>query len=53
MDALTRKSGMSMDEACQILNVTKEADIAKLAKVISNKILVGFFQSDADQFLEL
>lgn len=32
MDALTRKSGMSMDEACQILNVTKEADIAKLAK---------------------
>ncbi|KAI8981982.1 Pam16-domain-containing protein [Mycotypha africana] len=32
MDALTRKSGISMEEACQILNVTKEADLAKLTK---------------------
>ncbi|KAI8974324.1 hypothetical protein BDB01DRAFT_729150, partial [Pilobolus umbonatus] len=34
MDALTRKSGMTMDEACQILNVTKEADLTKLSKVV-------------------
>ncbi|KAI8355066.1 coth protein-domain-containing protein [Choanephora cucurbitarum] len=32
MDALTRKTGMSMEEACQILNVTKEADLSKIAK---------------------
>ncbi|KAG0175323.1 hypothetical protein DFQ28_001853 [Apophysomyces sp. BC1034] len=32
LDALTRKAGMSMEEACQILNVTKEADMAKLTK---------------------
>ncbi|CEI96496.1 hypothetical protein RMCBS344292_10655 [Rhizopus microsporus] len=32
LDALTRKTGMSMEEACQILNVTKEADISKLTK---------------------
>lgn len=33
LDALTRKTGMSMDEACQILNITKEADLTKLSKV--------------------
>lgn len=33
MDALTRKTGMSVEEACQILNVTKEADLTKLTKV--------------------
>ncbi|KAI9471817.1 MAG: hypothetical protein EXX96DRAFT_336737 [Benjaminiella poitrasii] len=32
LDALTRKTGMSIEEACQILNVTKEADIQKLTK---------------------
>ncbi|CAO3678125.1 unnamed protein product [Rhizopus stolonifer] len=32
LDALTRKTGMSMDEACQILNVTKEADLSKITK---------------------
>jgi import inner membrane translocase subunit TIM16 len=33
MDALTRKTGMSLEEACQILNVQKEADLAQLTKV--------------------
>lgn len=33
MDALTRKTGISVEEACQILNVTKEADLTKLTKV--------------------
>lgn len=33
VDALTRKTGMSMEEACQILNITKEADLSKLSKV--------------------
>ncbi|CDH58874.1 hypothetical protein RO3G_00904 [Lichtheimia corymbifera JMRC:FSU:9682] len=32
VDALTRKTGMSMEEACQILNITKEADLEKLTK---------------------
>ncbi|KAI9274204.1 coth protein-domain-containing protein [Sporodiniella umbellata] len=32
LDALTRKSGLSMEEACQILNVTKEADLTKITK---------------------
>ncbi|KAG0268073.1 hypothetical protein DFQ27_007577 [Actinomortierella ambigua] len=32
MDALTRKTGLSMDEAMNILNITKEADLAKLSK---------------------
>ncbi|EIE80540.1 hypothetical protein RO3G_05245 [Rhizopus delemar RA 99-880] len=32
LDALTRKTGMSMEEACQILNVTKEADFSKITK---------------------
>ncbi|KAI7901050.1 Pam16-domain-containing protein [Cokeromyces recurvatus] len=32
LDALTRKTGMSIEEACQILNVTKDADIQKLTK---------------------
>ncbi|KAI8637952.1 coth protein-domain-containing protein [Parasitella parasitica] len=32
VDALTRKTGMSMEEACQILNITKEADLTKLSK---------------------
>ncbi|KAI8876365.1 hypothetical protein K501DRAFT_308427, partial [Backusella circina FSU 941] len=30
IDALTRKTNMSMKEACQILNITKEADLTKL-----------------------
>lgn len=33
VDALTRKTGMSMEEACQILNITKDADLEKLTKV--------------------
>ncbi|CAO3626407.1 unnamed protein product [Cunninghamella blakesleeana] len=32
IDALTRKTGMSIEEACQILNVSKDADIALLTK---------------------
>ncbi|KAF9979182.1 hypothetical protein BGZ73_005350 [Actinomortierella ambigua] len=32
MDALTRKTGLSMDEAMNILNITKDADLAKLTK---------------------
>ncbi|CAO3584742.1 unnamed protein product [Absidia cylindrospora] len=32
VDALTRKTGMSMEEACQILNIQKDADLAKLTK---------------------
>ncbi|KAF7726430.1 hypothetical protein EC973_008764 [Apophysomyces ossiformis] len=32
VDALTRKTGMSMEEACQILNITKDVDMAKLTK---------------------
>ncbi|RCI03398.1 hypothetical protein CU098_012443 [Rhizopus stolonifer] len=32
MDVLTRKTGMSMEEACQILNVTKDADLSKITK---------------------
>ncbi|GJJ76856.1 mitochondrial import inner membrane translocase subunit TIM16 [Entomortierella parvispora] len=31
-DAVTRKTGMSMDEAMNILNITKEADLAKITK---------------------
>ncbi|KAF9287155.1 hypothetical protein BGZ68_002200 [Mortierella alpina] len=31
-DAVTRKTGMTMDEAMNILNITKEADLAKIAK---------------------
>ncbi|KAG2172691.1 hypothetical protein INT43_000038 [Umbelopsis isabellina] len=31
-DALTRKTGLTMDEACQILNVTREAELAEVAK---------------------
>lgn len=37
VDALTRKTGMSMEEACQILNITKEADLEKLTKVKCEK----------------
>lgn len=29
---------MSMDEACQILNVTKEADLSKITKVKKKKV---------------
>ncbi|KAG2221478.1 hypothetical protein INT45_005019 [Circinella minor] len=32
VDALTRKTGMSIEEACQILNVTKEAELEKILK---------------------
>lgn len=32
-DAATRKTGMSIDEAMNILNITKEADLAKVVKV--------------------
>ncbi|KAI9314381.1 Pam16-domain-containing protein [Dichotomocladium elegans] len=32
VDALTRKTGMSMEEACQILNVSREAEIEKVIK---------------------
>ncbi|KAI9260141.1 Pam16-domain-containing protein [Sporodiniella umbellata] len=32
IDALTRKTNMSMEEACQILNVTKEADLSAITK---------------------
>ncbi|KAI9482573.1 Pam16-domain-containing protein [Zychaea mexicana] len=32
VDALTRKTGMSLEEACQILNVTREADLEKIVK---------------------
>ncbi|KAI8065789.1 Pam16-domain-containing protein, partial [Gongronella butleri] len=32
VDALTRKTGMSMEEACQILNISKDADLAQLTK---------------------
>lgn len=31
-DAVTRKTGMSVDEAMNILNITKEADLAKIVK---------------------
>ncbi|KAG0071996.1 hypothetical protein BGZ92_004144, partial [Podila epicladia] len=31
-DAATRKTGMSIDEAMNILNITKEADLAKVVK---------------------
>ena len=34
VDALTRKTGMTIDEACQILNVTKEAELEKILKVL-------------------
>lgn len=33
VDALTRKTGMSLEEACQILNVQKDADLTQLTKV--------------------
>lgn len=36
-DAVTRKTGMTMDEAMNILNITKEADLAKIAKVSLEK----------------
>lgn len=32
-DALTRQTGMTIDEACQILNVNREAELAEVAKV--------------------
>ncbi|KAI8076862.1 uncharacterized protein BX664DRAFT_344122 [Halteromyces radiatus] len=32
VDALTRKTGMSIEEACQILNVQKDVDLAQLTK---------------------
>jgi hypothetical protein len=38
-DALTRKTGLTMDEACQILNVTREAELAEVAKVRYRNIL--------------
>ncbi|KAG0316810.1 mitochondrial import inner membrane translocase subunit TIM16 [Dissophora globulifera] len=31
-DAVTRKTGMTVDEAMNILNITKEADLAKITK---------------------
>ncbi|KAG0018558.1 hypothetical protein BGZ80_007032 [Entomortierella chlamydospora] len=31
-DAITRKTGMTVDEAMNILNITKEADLAKIIK---------------------
>ncbi|KAI8345506.1 Pam16-domain-containing protein [Mortierella sp. GBAus27b] len=31
-DAITRKTGMSLDEAMNILNITKDADLAKVVK---------------------
>ncbi|KAF8933116.1 mitochondrial import inner membrane translocase subunit TIM16 [Dissophora ornata] len=31
-DAVTRKTGMTVDEAMNILNITKEADLAKIVK---------------------
>ncbi|KAK9761087.1 mitochondrial import inner membrane translocase subunit TIM16 [Basidiobolus ranarum] len=31
-DAATRKGGMTLDEACQILNVKKEADLGDIVK---------------------
>ncbi|KAH8549289.1 mitochondrial import inner membrane translocase subunit tim16 [Umbelopsis sp. PMI_123] len=31
-DALTRKTGMTIDEACQILNVNRDAELAEVAK---------------------
>ncbi|KAL1931016.1 hypothetical protein VTP01DRAFT_10153 [Rhizomucor pusillus] len=32
VDALTRKTGLSLEEACQILNVEKDADLSKITK---------------------
>ncbi|CEP18949.1 hypothetical protein [Parasitella parasitica] len=43
VDALTRKTGMSMEEACQILNVTKEADLTKLSKATNDPAKGGSF----------
>ncbi|KAI9320114.1 hypothetical protein BX666DRAFT_1919374 [Dichotomocladium elegans] len=34
VDALTRRTGMSLDEACNILNVTKDANVEKIQKVM-------------------
>ncbi|RUS28899.1 hypothetical protein BC938DRAFT_481305 [Jimgerdemannia flammicorona] len=31
-DALTRRTGLTIDEACQILNVKKDADLAEVVK---------------------
>ncbi|KAF9917101.1 hypothetical protein BX616_001922 [Lobosporangium transversale] len=31
-DAITRKTGMTVDEAMNILNITKDADLAKIVK---------------------
>ncbi|KAF9174995.1 hypothetical protein BGX20_008839 [Mortierella sp. AD010] len=36
-DAITRKTGMTPDEAMNILNITKEADLAKIIKVVRAK----------------
>lgn len=44
VDALTRKTGMSLEEACQILNVQKEADLAQLTKVRKTESIMN--QSD-------
>lgn len=32
-DVLTRQTGLTIDEACQILNVKKDADMAEVVKV--------------------
>ncbi|KAI7861372.1 Pam16-domain-containing protein [Spinellus fusiger] len=32
VDALTRKTGLSLEEACQILNVNKDVDLTQLTK---------------------
>ncbi|ORY95770.1 Pam16-domain-containing protein [Syncephalastrum racemosum] len=32
VDALTRKTNMTLEEACQILNVTREADLQQITK---------------------
>lgn len=39
-DALTRKTGMSIDEACQILNVTRDAELAEITKVSHKELAV-------------
>lgn len=44
-DAVTRKTGMSVDEAMNILNITKEADLAKIVKVTDLSIITGHISS--------
>src|SRR5690242_805899 len=42
-DAITRKTGMTVDEAMNILNITKDADLAKIAKVQSTNLILFFY----------